>query len=161
MQYHPLPQPGEIGVREREDAMGAYFMMFATAALGLPLPVLNLVAAVVYYFVNRSRGRFVQFHTLQSLYSQIPVSLLNAGLIVWLVLNLVHDRVFAEMFWAYLIITVLANIIYLAFSIVGAIRAHSGRFYYFFFFGKLTYKQVYRIRAEKPDSGQVNKPPGR
>ena len=43
MKYHPLPQPDEIEVRVKEDALGAYLMMFATAALGLPLPILNLV----------------------------------------------------------------------------------------------------------------------
>ena len=40
-------------IRIKEDAMGAYFMMFATAAMGLPLPILNLVAAIIYYYVNR------------------------------------------------------------------------------------------------------------
>ncbi len=159
MNYHPLPQPDEIGIREREDAMGAYFMMFATAALGLPLPILNLIAAIVYYYVNRSRGRFVQFHTLQSLYSQIPLSLLNIGLIVWLVLNLVKDLVFTELFWGYLIMTAVANIVYLVYSIIGAVRARKGHFYYFVFFGKLAYAQVYRVRAERASPEQINKPP--
>ena len=52
-------------------------MMFVTAAFGLPLLILNLVAAIIYYIVNRSKGRFVHFHTLQSLYSLIPVNLLK------------------------------------------------------------------------------------
>jgi len=94
--YHPLPQPDEIEVRVREDAMGAYFMMFATAAIGLPLPVLNLVAAIIYYFINRDKGRFVRFHTLQSLYSQIPVSLLNSGLVAWTIVNFVKDLRFSQ-----------------------------------------------------------------
>ncbi len=29
--YHPLPQSDEVELRVKEDAMGAYFMMFATA----------------------------------------------------------------------------------------------------------------------------------
>ena len=48
-----------------------------------------LVAAVIYYYVNREKGRFVQFHTLQSLYSQIPVTLLNSGLVAWTIVNFV------------------------------------------------------------------------
>jgi hypothetical protein len=28
MEYYPLPQPAEIPEREKEDAMGAYLMMF-------------------------------------------------------------------------------------------------------------------------------------
>jgi len=48
-----LPQPDEITRREREDAMGAYFMMFAAWGIGLPLPFLNLVAAGIYYGLHR------------------------------------------------------------------------------------------------------------
>lgn len=159
MEYHPLPQPDEIPVREREDAMGAYFMMFATAALGLPLPVINMIAAIIYYFVNKSKGRFVQFHTLQSLYSQIPVTLLNIGLVVWVITNLVKEYDFTEVFWGYLVMTATANLIYLVFSIIGAVKARKGMFYYFLFFGKLSYAQVYRVRAGEGTKQHENKPP--
>jgi len=53
--------------------MGAYLMMFATLAVGLPLPLINLVAAFIYLYINRKTSRFVHFHALQSLYSQIPL----------------------------------------------------------------------------------------
>ena len=43
-----LPQPHEIPKRDREDAMGAYLMMFAAWGAGLPLPLLNLLAAIIY-----------------------------------------------------------------------------------------------------------------
>ncbi len=159
MEYYPLPQPDDIDVRQREDAMGAYFMMFATAALGLPLPILNLVAAIVYYYVNRSKGRFVEFHTLQSLYSQIPVTLLNIGLVVWVIINLVKDLGFTEVFWGYLIMAAIANIVYLIFSIIGAVQARKGLFYYFLFFGKAAYAQVYRVREGRAVSSPANRPP--
>jgi uncharacterized membrane protein len=160
MEYHPLPQPDQIETRVKEDAMGAYFMMFATAALGLPLPILNLIAAIIYYYVNREKGRFVQFHTLQSLYSQIPVTLLNSGLVAWTIVNLVRDLNFEGFYWGYLIMVATANLIYFIFSIVGAVRARKGVFYYFLFFGKLAYHQVYRIRPERATSSLRNRPPG-
>lgn len=159
MEYHPLPQPGEIEVRVKEDAMGAYLMMFATTAMGLPLPILNLVASIVYYYVNRDKGKFVQFHMLQSLYSQIPVSLLNSGLVVWTVVNLVKDYDFTSIYWGYLVMTAAAGLIYFAFSIVGAVRARKGLFYYFVFFGKAAYHQVYRIRPEQSVREPANRPP--
>ena len=80
-----LPQPSEIPERQKDDAMGAYLMMFASLALGLPIPLLNLIASVIYFFVNRKNGDFVAFHALQALLSHIPVVLLNAGVIGWLV----------------------------------------------------------------------------
>ncbi len=160
MKYHPIPQPGEIEVRVREDAMGAYLMMFATAALGLPLPILNLVAAIVYYFVNRDKGKFVQFHMLQSLYSQIPVTLLNSGLVAWTIVNFVRDLDFTSMYWGYLIMTGVAGLVYFIFSIIGAVKARKGLFYYFIFFGKIAYHQVYRIRPDQTGSTLHNQPPG-
>jgi uncharacterized membrane protein len=160
MEYHTLPQPDEIDVRVKEDAMGAYFMMFATAALGLPLPLLNLVAAIIYFYLNRDKGRFVQFHTLQSLWSQIPVTLLNSGLVAWTIVNFVKDFDFTGMYWGYLVMTAVADVVYLIFSLVGAARARKGQFYYFLFFGKLAYHQVYRVRPVKTPSGPVNRPPG-
>jgi uncharacterized membrane protein len=160
MEYHPIPQPEEIEPRVREDAMGAYFMMFATAALGLPLPILNLVAAIIYYYVNRDKGRFVQFHTLQSLYSQIPVTLLNSGLVAWTIVNLVKEFNFTGLYWGYLAMTAAADLIYLIFSIVGAVKAHKGLFYYFIFFGRVAYHQVYLVRPQRSSTGLRNRPPG-
>ncbi len=160
MEYYPIPQPDEIETRVKEDAMGAYFMMFATSAIGIPLPILNLVAAIIYYYVNRSKGKFVQFHTLQSLWSQIPVTLLNSGLVAWTIVNLVRDLSFTSYYWGYLIMVGLANLVYFVFSIIGAVKARKGVFYYFLFFGKVAYHQVYRIRAERFDSAPVNRPPG-
>jgi uncharacterized membrane protein len=157
--YHPLPQPDEIEIRVKEDAMGAYFMMFATAAMGLPLPLLNLVAAIIYYYVNRDKGKFVQFHTLQSLYSQIPVTLLNSGLVAWTIVNFATDHDFTSWYWGYLIMTAAADLVYFIFSLVGAVRARKGFFYYFIFFGKVAYHQVYRVRPGQQGSVPVNKPP--
>lgn len=159
MEYYPLPQPDEIETRVKEDAMGAYFMMFATSAIGMPLPILNLVAAIIYYYVNRSKGKFVQFHTLQSLWSQIPVTLLNSGLVAWTIVNFVHDYDFSSYYWGYLIMVACANLIYFIFSIVGAVQARKGIFYYFLFFGKIAYHQVYQIRPEKDYGKTLNKPP--
>ena len=53
-----LPHPDELGTRERDDAMGAYLMMFASLGLGLPFPLINIIASAVYYFVNRKSSRF-------------------------------------------------------------------------------------------------------
>ena len=168
-EYAPIPQPEDIPVREREDAMGAYLMMFGALAAGLPLPIINLLAAVIYYYVNRDKGRFVKFHTLQSLYSQIPTTLLNAGLIFWIIRTIFRpDSLDGEMFMenltsghffiAYLCLVVLANLLYVIFSIVAAVRARKGRMYYFFFFGKLAYHKAFSVKG---DSKSVieNRPP--
>lgn len=156
--YHPLPQPDEISSREKEDAMGSYLMMFASMAVGLPLPVMNIIAAVIYYYVNRSKGRFVRFHTLQSLYSQIPVTILNIIMVVLFVHTLVNELEFTNVILGYFAMAGIANLIYFAFSIVGAVKSHRGHFYYFWLFGAWAYEQVYSIK-NNPEEEYINKPP--
>jgi uncharacterized Tic20 family protein len=158
MEFYPVPQPDDISEREKEDATGAYLMMFASVAIGLPMPLVNIIASVVYYFVNRNKGLFVKFHSLQSLYSQLPVSLLNSFVVIWAIVNLVKDNPFTNIFWGLAITAAVLTIIYFTFSIIAAVRAHQGRFYYFIFFGKLSYMQAFRKTEEKHISYQ-NKPP--
>lgn len=158
-EYYPLQQPDDLPAREREDAMGAYFMMFASLAAGLPLPIVNLIAAIIYYHINKHKSRFVRFHSLQSLLSQLPVSLLNAGLVVWAISLFKYDFKFDNTFLAYLIVVILANLVYLAFSIVAAVKARKGRMYYFLFFGKLSYEIVYKIKDEGEERIFENSPP--
>lgn len=157
-EYYPIQQPDDLPAREREDAMGAYFMMFASLAAGLPLPIINLIAAVIYYHINKHKSRFVRFHSLQSLLSQLPVSLLNAGLIIWALTYLEFDALLDNTFWAFLIVVILANLLYLGFSIVAAIRARNGRMYYFIFFGKFSYEIVYKIKEEEAKIFKNNPP---
>ncbi|MCK5094324.1 MAG: DUF4870 domain-containing protein [Spirochaetes bacterium] len=138
-----LPQPDEISNREKEDAMGAYFMMFAAWAIGFPLPILNLVAAVIYFFVNKKNSRFIAFHALQSLLSQIPVTLVNVGFIAWLAGILLSENTFSSAFFVYLVFMGLSNIVYIIYSIIALGRARKGRFFYFPFFGRLSFARYY------------------
>lgn len=63
-----------------------------------------------------------------------------------------------DTFKAYLVVVALANILYFAFSIVAAVRARQGRFFYFVFFGKIAFQQVYGAdEREKKDI--TNTPP--
>ena len=55
--YVKLPQPQDLSEREKEDAMGAYLMMFAALATSLPLPIINLIAAIVYYYINPKKKK--------------------------------------------------------------------------------------------------------
>lgn len=158
--YHPLPQPDEIDIREREDAMGAYLMMFASVGAGLPLPVINLIAALIYYFINRNKSRFIKFHTHQSLWSQFPTSVLNIGLVFWSAQIWVFDNFEfpGNIFWGYFWMVVVANLLYFVFSIIAAVKARKGQFYYLILFGRLAYEHAYRVRPEK-DHNPQNRPP--
>ncbi len=147
--YREIPQPNDIPTREREDAMGSYFMMFAAMAAGLPLPIINLIAAIIYYYINKKKSPFVHFHALQSLISQLPTSLMNIVLVFWTVRNFIYDQDFSQMYFGYLAAVVIANVLYLIMSIVAAVWARKGRMYYFLFFGPLAYKVAFATKAEE------------
>jgi uncharacterized membrane protein len=158
MEFYEIPQPDEISKREKEDGSGAYLMMFATTAIGLPLPIVNMIASIVYYFVNRTKGRFVKFHALQSMYSQFPISIINNYLVIWAIVNFVHKHPFTNVFWGLAIAAGVFNIVYLIFSIIGAVRAYRGQFYYFMFFGRIAFIQVYQ-KKDEVESKPMNAPP--
>jgi uncharacterized membrane protein len=157
-----LPQPNEITEREKDDAMGAYLMMFASLAIGLPIPLLNLIASVIYFLVNKKTSPFVAFHALQALLSHIPIVLLNAGVAAWLITNLVtHAASWAWFLW-YLFFTILVNLTYIVWSIVALIHANKGRFFYMPVFGRISFARYYGPRAARqPREPRTweNKPP--
>ncbi|NBC82937.1 MAG: DUF4870 domain-containing protein [Bacteroidetes bacterium] len=156
--YHSLPQPNEVSLREREDAMGAYLMMFAALAAGLPLPIINLIAAIVYLYVNKSKSRFVYYHSLHSLYAQIPVTLFNAGLVIWGIRLFFTDLAITDNFKGYVGVVIVANLVYFIFSIIAAVKARKGLMYYFVLFGKIAYQQAYMVKNEDTQA-PVNRPP--
>lgn len=168
LKYNPIPQPSEVTQREKEDAMGSYLMMFAAFAVGLPLPIINMIAAFVYYVLNSKKSRFVKFHCLQSLLSQIPTTIMNAFLLYWTIRLFYFDVLndydlntsFSEnkMYIGYLIAVIIANLTYVIFSIVGAVYANKGRFYYFVFFGKLSFHYSYLVKDEEKNKVE-NKAP--
>lgn len=150
--FHPLPQPDEIPIRQREDAMGSYLMMFASLAVGLPLPFFNIIASVVYYLLNKNKSRFVKFHTLQSLLSQIPVSILNAVVVSWGLYQYFMSITPDSGYWGFLGAVVIVNLVYIIFSIVAAVKARRGEMYYFIFFGRFCYTTIFQIRENDFDT---------
>ena len=127
--------------------MGAYLMMFASLATSLPLPIINLIAAVIYYYINRKKGRFIHFNCLQSLLSQLPTTLVNWGLLYWgLQIFFFDNYELSDYFFAYLGFSIIANLVYFIFSLVAAVRARKGIFMYFIFFGPYAYQKVYAKR---------------
>ncbi len=150
------PQPEELDARERDDAMGAYLMMFAALHLGLPIPLLGLLASVIYHFVNARKSAFTRFHSLQALVSQIPVALMTAAWTVWAVWVLVDwfNRNFHgnyPAFWWFTLATFVGTLVYSIFCIVAAVQAHKGRMYYLPGVGRWAYERAFRSRPTVPE----------
>ncbi len=153
-----LPQPDEISVREKEDAMGSYLMMFAAWGAGLPFPLINLIAAIIYFIINKKASRFVAFHSYQSLLTQIPITIFNASLIAWGLLVLSPYTEDTVPFYVYAVFVVMWNLIYMVFSIIACVKARKGQFYYFWVFGRMAYAKYYQ-QSKKTKEVVRNLPP--
>ena len=163
-----LPQPDEISSRDKEHAAGAYIMMFASQYL--PLPLINLLAALLYHVFCRKRNRFVAFHTYQSLLSQIPTSLFLWGVIAWAVYYMVSfpflhwGQVFDRNFWIVCGVVIIWNILYMIYSIIAYRRAGRGKLVYLPVFGRLAFNRYFGPDALPATTEErapaVNRPPG-
>lgn len=146
-EFHELPQPEKIPMREKEDAMGSYLMMFAALSAGLPLPIINLIASVVYYYMNKSNSRFVRFHTYQALISSIPLTLMNAFAIFWSLRIVVSSEwSLTGNYKGYIAMLVIANLFYFIYGIIAAIKARKGQMFYYWVFGKMAYVHAFTIK---------------
>jgi len=153
-----LPQPDEISMREKEDAMGAYLMMFAAWGAGLPFPLINLIAAIIYFFINKKSSKFVAFHSYQSLLTQIPISIFNSCVIFWVILILSPYAEDTTPFYVYVVFVVLWNLIYMVISIIACIKARKGQYYYFWVFGRMAFNRYYK-KSSRDDQPVRNLPP--
>lgn len=139
--------------------MGAYLMMFAAWGAGLPLPLINVIAAIIYFFVNRGKGRYVLFHCHQAMSTQVATGLVNAGAVFWSLRIFFSEQWHIERYYmAYLLSAVIINVFYLGYSIAAAVRARRGQIFYFPFFGLLAYRAAFAVRDETQPS-LANRPP--
>lgn len=157
---YPVPQPADLTPQERENAMSAYLMMFASYfLLGLPLPWLNFIASWIYWGVNRRKSRYVAFHAWQNLLANFSTSLLNSGWLAWVIVAVVTSR-WTPVFFAGTAAILIFNLAYMVSGVVGAVKANKGLFYYQFLFGRMAFDKYYGPAAG-PLSGPavVNRPP--
>jgi len=63
-------------------------------------------------------------------------------------------------FFIFLIFMVLANILYIVYSVLALVRAKRGQFFYFPFFGRVSFGRYYGPRAASlVKAARVNRPP--
>jgi len=68
------------------------------------------------------------------------------------------DYAFTDVFKGYLWLVGIANLIYIIFSIIGAVKARKGQMYYFLFFGRVSYQSVFK-KKDIDTHKMVNQPP--
>ena len=68
---------------EKERASNCYVMSLVAVMIGLPMPIINLLATGIFYLMSRRGTFFVRWNALQALVSQVPLFIMNNILFWW------------------------------------------------------------------------------
>ncbi len=129
--YHPSDS-------EREKAANSYLMSLMAAMVGLPLPIVNMLATVIFYLANRKRTYYVRWHCTQALISQIPLYFTNTVLFWWTVRLLLGSESLTCFYFAFLFTVVLFNVIDYIATIYSAVKVRKGEQVEWYVYGGLT-----------------------
>ena len=123
---------------ERESASGSYLMSLVALIAGLPLPIVNLIATLIFFLGNRRSGYFVRWHCTQALVSQLFTLLINSYGFWWTVSIVFSDEKASDSYIAYLITAILFNLAEFITTIYTAVQTRKGHHVEWWFFGPLT-----------------------
>lgn len=128
----------EPGEHEAEKASNSYLMSLVALMAGLPLPIINLVATLIFYLGNRKGTYFVRWHCTQALLSQFTLLVANSFAFWGTISILVTEREWTNSFIAYLFTVIVFNLAEFVATIYTAIRTRDGIHVEWWFYGALT-----------------------
>ncbi|MFN7326448.1 MAG: DUF4870 domain-containing protein [Chitinophagales bacterium] len=124
---------------EAEKASNSYLMSLVALIVGVPLPIVNLLATLLFYWGNRKSSYFVRWHCTQALLSQFSVLVVNSIGFWWTISILFTEENVSNTYFAYLLIAILFNITELITTIYSAVQTRKGIHVEWLFFGTLTH----------------------
>lgn len=125
---------------EAETASNSYLMSLIAIIVGLPFPIINLIATLIFYLNNRKGTYFVRWHCTQALLSQLTLIPLNSIGFWWTFSVLFTERTTSNEYFAYLMTLFLFNLTEFIATIYTAIQTRKGIHVEWWFQGPLTNK---------------------
>jgi hypothetical protein len=119
--FHYCTQP-----YEHEKASYAYLVSIVSFVVGLPLPIMNLIATVGYYLGIRKSSYFVRWHGVQAIITQLFILPFNSVAFWWFISLYISEDIPNATFWLYLLFVLMLNITELILSIITADRVRNG-----------------------------------
>ena len=127
---------------ECEKASNSYIMSLVAVIVGLPFPIINLIATFIFYISNRKGTLFVRWHCTQALLSQASLLLINTIAFWWTISVAFRDGELTNDYIAYIISVIIFNLIELVATIYTAIQVRKGRHVKWYFYGDLVDRLV-------------------
>lgn len=128
-------KPGE---HEAEKASNSYLMSLIALIAGLPLPIINLIATLIFYLGNRKGTYFVRWHCTQALLSQMSVLIMNSYGFWWTISILFGSQSVTNNYLAYIITAIIFNLTEFIATIYTAIQTRKGIHVEWWFYGSLS-----------------------
>lgn len=123
---------------EAEKASNSYIMSLVAIMGGFPLPIINLIATVIFYMGNRKGTYFVRWHCTQALLSQFFLLPFNSVGFWWTISIIFSDEKISSNYIAYIITIFIFNLIEFIGTIYSAIATRKGKHVEWWFIGGLT-----------------------
>lgn len=123
---------------ESEQASYSYLMSLIAVIAALPLPIVNLIATLAFYFSNRKSSYFVRWHCIQALVSQVTFIIINAYAFWHTIFIILGYEQITNKFIGYLITVILFNIADFIMTMYAAVQTRKGNHVFFWFWGDLT-----------------------
>jgi uncharacterized Tic20 family protein len=123
---------------ESEKASNGYLMSVVAVIVGLPLPIINLLATTIFYLSHRKSTFFVRWHCTQTLLSQISLVLMNSAAVYWTISVLFRDEIVTNNYIAYIITVLLFNLSEFIMTIYTATQTRKGKHIEWWLYGPLT-----------------------
>jgi uncharacterized Tic20 family protein len=124
---------------QAEKASNSYLMSLVAIVVGLPLPIINLIATLIFYLANRKEPYFVRWHCTQALFSQVSLVIINGIGVAWLLSIVFGDNEFNNSFFAYIAVLFVMNLIEFIATIYTAIETRKGNHVEWWFVGALAH----------------------
>lgn len=129
--YQPTDQ-------EAERASNSYLMSLIAIIAGLPLPIINLIATLIFFLGNRKATHFVRWHCTQALLSQLSLLVINSVGFWWTVAVVFNTQQVTSKYVAYIITLIIFNLVEFASTIYTAIQTRKGKHIQWWFYGTIT-----------------------
>lgn len=123
---------------EAETASNSYLMSLIAIIVGVPLPIVNLIATLIFYFGNSKSTYFVRWHCTQALISQLSMFFINSFAFWWTISILFTDKIITNQYIAYIIAAIIFNLTEFIATIYTLIKTRNGVHVEWWFFASLT-----------------------
>ncbi len=122
---------------ENERASNSYIMSLVALMAGLPLPIINLIATLIFYVGNLRSTYFVRWHCIQALLSQVSVLIMNSFAFWWTISIFFGSDLINNNYISYIMVVFLFNLTEFIATVYTAIQTRKGIHVEWWLYGRL------------------------